>query len=192
MLNMYAMRDSLHRMRLETSPMLTALYQGRPEKDEEREKRLRILENVLSRLAVMIRDVGNAQHLQDARSSGLHNIPRELRYGQQQAIQQRRADLEAFRTEAEAYAEEVRKLLDANGLLSPTQRAMKLADLMEKFIKGAEQTMGTGVPHGPGPEIMPPHVSGELSGAVNVVLFLWLALQKLRAKAKKDEAGEKA
>lgn len=187
-LNVNVMRANLNHVRQQILPAMDALYKGMPDK-EEREKRLRILESMQSRLDILIRDIKNAQHLQDARASGLHNIPRELRYGPQQAIQQKQRDLEMFYKEAVDLAEVVRRLLDANGLLSPTQRTMKLGDLVEKAIKEAEQSIGhVGMPHGPGPEIGRPHAdAGSLSGAVNVVIFIWLAIQKLRAKAQGNE-----
>jgi hypothetical protein len=188
-----AMRRSLEQMRQQIWPMMDALHQGMPEKREVRERRLRVLENVQGRLELLIRDVKSDQHLQEVRQSGLHQIPRDLRYGPAQAIQQRQRDLEALHKEAQNLAEAVRKLLDANGLLSPTQRAMKLGELMEKLIKGTERTMGkVGVPHGPGPEITAPQAGGaELSGVVNVMIFVWLAIQKLRAKTKENEPGKK-
>jgi hypothetical protein len=186
------MRTNLQSMRLQLLPMMDALYKGMPEKREEREKRLSVLESVQSRLDVLVRDVKNAQHLQDARASGIHNIPRDLRYGAAQALQQKQRDLEAFRKEADDLAEVLRRLLDANGLLSPAQGTMKIGELAEKMVKAAEQSVGkTGVPPGSGPEIGLPHADGPgLSGAVNVVIFIALAIQKLRANAKEKKEKE--
>jgi len=171
---------------------MDALFKGMPETREEREKRLRVLESVQSRMDVLIRDVKNAQHLQDARASGIHNIPRDLRYGAAQATLQKQRDLEAFRKEVDDLAEVLRRLLDANGLLSPTQRTMKIGELAEKMVKAVEQSVGrTGAPPGPTPEIVLPQAdSPGWSSAVSVMIFIALAIQKLRAKAKEKKEKE--
>lgn len=177
------MRASLQQMRQQIWPSMDALYKGAPEEASERNRRMNELDSVARRLAIMIRDINSAQHLQDARASGLHNLPRDTRYSAAQAIQQQQSDLSALRKQAEDLAAAVKELLDKNGFLSPAQRAMKINELAENFAKAVENQHALselGMPNGP--VIKAPHESASVTGLAPILIFIYLAIQKYRKK----------
>jgi len=191
MANLSMMRANLQQMRGQLLPLMDALFKGTPDEVRERNRRLTDLEAIQRRLAIVIRDINNAQHLEQARESGIHNLPRDARYSAAQGIQQRQNDLAALRKEAEDLAVVVRNLLEANGFLSPVQKAMKMNELIENFMKAAENQHALselGMPNGP--VITNVHETASMSGLVPVILFVYLAIQKFRKKSS-DSAGPK-
>ena len=177
------MRANLQQIRQQIWPLMDALYKGAPEEVNERNRRLNELDRIAKRLAIMIRDINSAQHLQDARASGLYNVPRDARYSASQSIQQQQNDLAALRKQAEDFASVVKELLDKNGLLSPAQRAMKINDLVENVTKALENQHALselGMPNGP--IIRAPHESASVTGLAPILIFIYLAIQKYRKK----------
>lgn len=183
MADLSMMQASLQQMRQHIWPSMDALHKGAPEEAAERNRRMNELESIAKRLKIMIRDINSAQHLQDARASGLHKIPPGSRYGAAQAIQQRQHDLAALRKQAEDLAAAVRELLDKNGFLSPAQKAMKLNELVENFAKAVENQHALselGIPNVP--VIKAPHDATSVTGLAPILIFIYLAIQKYRKK----------
>ena len=177
-------RASLQQMRPQLLPLMDALFKGSPEESTERARRLRELEAIQNRLKLIIRDLKSAQHLQDARQSAIANLPRDARYPAKQAIDQRQKDLGLVRKEAEDLAEAVRDLFEANGFLSPTQKVMKINELVENVAKAAEnQHVLSALGWAGGPAITNVHETSHISGIVPVILFIYLAIQKLQKKS---------
>jgi len=184
MLNLNTIRASLQQMQGQLIPLMDAFFKGASDNETERNSRLRQLQTIENRLIIIIRDLNSAQHLQDARQSGIPNLPRDARYSAEQSIKQRQKDLAAIRKQAEDLAEAVRDIFDANGLWSRTQRAMKFGDLVENIMKAAENqhSLGElGIPNGPAYSAI--HDTTPLSGIVPVFVFIYLAIQKLKQKS---------
>ena len=184
-------RASLQQMRPQLLPLMDALFKGSPEEATERARRLRELEAIQNRLKLIIRDLKSAQHLQDARQSTLANLPRDARYPAKQAIDQRQKDLGLVRKEAEDLAEAVRDLFEANGFLSPTQKVMKINELVENVAKAAEnQHVLSELGWAGGPVITNVHETSHISGIVPVILFIYLAIQKLQKKSSDSKTSK--
>jgi len=192
MADLSSMRASVQQMRRQLLPMMDALYKGAPEEVHERNRRMNDLEGMQRRLAILLRDINSAQHLADVRQSGIHNLPRDTRYAASQSIQQRQKDLAALRKEAEDLAIVVRNLLEANGFLSPMQKAMKIHELIENFTKAAENQHAVselGLPQGP--VITNVHETASLTGLTPIILFVYLAIQKFRNKSTSSATGNR-
>ena len=177
------LKTRLQLMRLQLTPLMDALFQGAPEEESERNRRLDELNAVSDSLRIMVRDIQNEQRLLEARRSGLVNMPRDNRWSAAQSIQQRQSDLSSLRKEAEDLAVVVRTLLEKNGFLSPIQAGMKLNELFENFMQAAENIHATselGVANGP--VIMQAHESGSVSSVVPVIVFVYLGIRKLKEK----------
>lgn len=184
-------RASLQQMRPQLLPLMDALFKGSPEESTERARRLRELEAIQNRLKLIIRDLKSAQHLQDARQSAIANLPRDARYPAKQAIDQRQKDLGLVRKEAEDLAEAVRDLFEANGFLSPTQKVMKINELVENVAKAAEnQHVLSELGWAGGPAITNVHETSHISGIVPVILFIYLAIQKLQKKSSDSKTSK--
>jgi hypothetical protein len=185
-------RASLQQMSRQLPPLMDALLRGSPEDANERARRLRELETIQTRLKIMIRDLKSAQNLQDARQSALPNLPRDVRYSANQAIDQRQRDLNAMRKELEDFAAAVRDLYEANGFLSPAQRVMKINELVENLVKAAEnQHALTELGLSSGPAITNVHESSHISGLLPMILFIYLAIHKLKNKSSGSETTKR-
>lgn len=177
------MHASLQQIRQQIWPLMDALYKGAPEEVNERNRRLNELDRVAKRLAIMIRDINSAQHLQDARASGLYNIPRDSRYSVAQSIHQQQNDLAALRRQAEDLASVVKDLLDKNGLLSPAQKAMKINDLVENVTKALEnQHALSELGMSNTPTIRALHGPDPSTGLLHIFLFIYLAIEKYKKR----------
>ena len=192
MLDLNILRARLVQMRVQLTPFMDAYLIGAPEKKEERDKRIVELFSVGEALRIMVRDIQNAQNLLAAQQSGLYNVPRDQRTQAADAIKGRQRNLDSVRKEAEALAEFVRDLLEKNGFLTPIQAGMKFNDLVENFVKNAENAHTLSeLGLSKDPAISQAHDTSAAPSIIPVVIFIYLDIKKLKDKLTGSKADEK-
>jgi hypothetical protein len=189
MANLVAMRRQLMAFRTALIQM-PVFSSGRPDSDEKADRQTAQLENIGLQLQLILRDLINSENLARVQHGNLRKVPLDQRWSATQSVEQRIREVAEAVAEAQNLADQVKDLLQRNGIITPIQAAKKTMDLiedLEKHLPGHTQAVTsqpTNMPIYTSSETGPPQVESLVPLVTLICLGIRYLKQRYSSKAK--------